>query len=206
MSEYEDMTVAELKDILREQSLPLSGKKADLIARLIENDSASGGEEEEEFEDEFDDLDDDDDWEDDVMIHVARQKPKLDAETKEALAIRKAQSKKQPAFKRQEWFRYRRLSRTGWRKPKGNDSSMRKNRKYRPPMARVGFGKLASVRGLHPSGFREVMVHRPDDLDVIDPSTEAARIGARVGGRKRAVIHERADELGIRVLNRRRGL
>jgi large subunit ribosomal protein L32e len=205
MSEYEDLTVAELKDILRERSLPLSGKKIDLIGRLLEDDSTSGDVEDEEFDDDFDDLDDDDDW-DEEKIHVARQKPKLDDATKEALAFRKAQLKKQPAFKRQEWFRYRRLARTGWRKPKGNDSSMRKNRKYRPPMARIGFGKLASVRGLHPSGFREVMVHRPDDLDDIDPNTEAARVGARVGGRKRAVIHERADELGIRVLNRRRGV
>lgn len=205
MSEHEDMTVAELKDVLRERGLPLSGKKADLIARLLEDDSTSGDEEDEEFDDDFDDLEDDEDW-DEERIHVARQKPKLDDETKAALAFRKAQLKKQPAFRRQEWFRYRRLSRTGWRKPKGNDSSMRKNRKYRPPMARIGFGKLASVRGLHPSGFREVMVHRPDDLDDIDPNTEAARVGARVGGRKRAIIHERADELGIRVLNRRRGV
>ena len=205
MSEHEDMTVAELKDVLRERGLPLSGKKADLIARLLEDDATSGDEEDEEFDDDFDDLEDDEDW-DEERIHVARQKPKLDDETKAALAFRKAQLKKQPAFRRQEWFRYRRLSRTGWRKPKGNDSSMRKNRKYRPPMARIGFGKLASVRGLHPSGFREVMVHRPDDLDAIDPNTEAARVGARVGGRKRATIHERADELGIRVLNRRRGV
>ena len=205
MSEHEDMTVAELKDVLRERGLPLSGKKADLIARLLEDDSTSGDEEDEEFDDDFDDLEDDEDW-DEERIHVARQKPKLDDETKAGLAFRKAQLKKQPAFRRQEWFRYRRLSRTGWRKPKGNDSSMRKNRKYRPPMARIGFGKLASVRGLHPSGFREVMVHRPDDLDAIDPNTEAARVGARVGGRKRANIHERADELGIRVLNRRRGV
>ena len=205
MSEHEDMTVAELKDVLRERGLPLSGKKADLIARLLEDDATSGDEEDEEFDDDFEDLEDDEDW-DEERIHVARQKPKLDDETKAGLAFRKAQLKKQPAFRRQEWFRYRRLSRTGWRKPKGNDSSMRKNRKYRPPMARIGFGKLASVRGLHPSGFREVMVHRPDDLDAIDPNTEAARVGARVGGRKRATIHERADELGIRVLNRRRGV
>ena len=205
MSEHEDMTVAELKDVLRERGLPLSGKKADLIARLLEDDATSGDEEDEEFDDDFDDLEDDEDW-DEERIHVARQKPKLDDETKAALAFRKAQLKKQPAFRRQEWFRYRRLSRTGWRKPKGNDSSMRKNRKYRPPMARIGFGKLASVRGLHPSGFREVMVHRPDDLDAIDPNTEAARVGARVGGRKRAILHARADELGIRVLNRRRGV
>ena len=35
---------------------------------------------------------------------------------------------------------------------------------------------------------------------------EAARVGATVGGRKREKIHNRADELGIRVLNRRRGV
>ena len=34
--EYESMTVAELKDLLRDAGLPVSGKKADLIARLEE--------------------------------------------------------------------------------------------------------------------------------------------------------------------------
>jgi len=32
--DYESMKVAELKDLLREQGLRVSGKKADLIARL----------------------------------------------------------------------------------------------------------------------------------------------------------------------------
>ena len=85
-------------------------------------------------------------------------------------------------------------------------SSQRLNRKYRSPMARVGYGKIASVRTLHPSGFREVLVHRPEDLDGIDTTVQAARVGGTVGGRKRALIHERADELGSRVLNRRRGV
>jgi large subunit ribosomal protein L32e len=119
---------------------------------------------------------------------------------------RKAQYKKQPTFRRQEWFRYKRLSKTGWRKPKGYQSSQRLNRKYRSPMVRIGFGKVTEARGLHPSGFSEVMVHRPDDLEVIDPKTEAARIGKTVGKRKRIAIHEKADELGIRVLNRRRNI
>ncbi len=48
MSEHEDMTVAELKDVLRERDLPLSGKKADLIGRLLKDDSTSGDEEDEE--------------------------------------------------------------------------------------------------------------------------------------------------------------
>tara|TARA_Y100000588_G_scaffold393862_1_gene511628 strand:+ start:145 stop:774 length:630 start_codon:yes stop_codon:yes gene_type:complete len=209
MSEYENLTVAELKELLRDAGLPVSGKKSELIARLEESDDSDQELEEiatEEVveEDDFDDMDEE--WDDEVMIHVARQKPELDDATKEALSMRQSQAKKQPAFRRQEWYRYKRLSRTGWRKPKGMDSKQRKNKKWRTPMARVGFGKVAEARGLHPSGFSEVMVHRPDDLEQIDPKTEAARIGKRVGKRKRIVIHEKADELGIRILNRRRNI
>ena len=210
MSDFSDMTVAELKVLLKDAGLPVSGKKADLIARLQEADEEEDTFEEEidEEDEDFDDFDDDEDWDEDEeeYFHVAKQKPNLDDATKAALDARKAQKKVQPKFRRQEWFRYRRLSRTGWRKPKGMQSSQRMNRKYRSPMARVGYGKIASVRNLHPSGFKEVLVHRPEDLDGIDPTVQAARVGGTVGGRKRALIHERADELGIRVLNRRRGV
>ena len=210
MSEYDNMTVAELKELLKDAGLPVSGKKADLIARLEEAAGHDDNVEEEivdEADDDFDDYDDDEDWDDDEeYFHVAKQKPVLDDATKSALEARKAQRKSQPKFRRQEWFRYRRLSRTGWRKPKGLQSSQRLNRKYRSPMARVGYGKVAAARDLHPSGFEEVLVHRPEDLDGIDPSVQAARVGGTVGGRKRVLIHERADELGIRVLNRRRGI
>ena len=210
MSEYTDMTVAELKELLKDAGLPVSGKKADLIARLEEAEAHDDDVEEEivdEEDDDFDDYDDEEDWDDDEeYFHVAKQKPVLDDATKAALEARKAQRKSQPKFRRQEWFRYRRLSRTGWRKPKGLQSSQRLNRKYRSPMARVGYGKIAAARNLHPSGFEEVLVYRPEDLDGIDPSVQAARVGGTVGGRKRVLIHERADELGIRVLNRRRGI
>ena len=123
--EYESMTVAELKDLLREQNLPVSGNKKELIARLQESSSADEEEEVEEEsveeEDDFDDFDDDWDEEEDEF-HVARQKPVLDEETQEALALRAAQKKKTPKFQRTEWFRYKRLSRSGWRKPKGMDN------------------------------------------------------------------------------------
>ena len=182
----------------------------ELIVRLEESDLDKSDDIEEEIEDEdddFDDYDDEEDWDDEEeYFHVAKQKPVLDEATQAALDARKAQKKVQPKFRRQEWFRYSRLKRTGWRKPKGYQSSQRMNRKYRSPMARVGYGKIASVRNLHPSGFEEVLVHRPEDLDGIDPAVQAARVGSTVGGRKRVFIHERADELGIRVLNRRRGI
>jgi len=209
--EFENMTVAQLKDVLRERELPVSGKKAELIARLAEAPEESPEEapsevfEDDDYDDEFDDDDDffedEDDWDD---LHTARQKPVLDEETSNALKFRASQKKKQPAFRRQEWYRYRRLARSSWRKPKGMHSSMRLNRKYRPPMARVGYRKISSARDLHPSGFQEVMVHKASDLEGLDPERQAVRIGATVGNRKRIHIHERANDLGLRVLNRRR--
>lgn len=211
--EYESMTVAQLKELLKEQGLPVSGKKAELIERLMET---SGAEEEvvedaveesteESTEDDF--FEEDEDWDDDEDEgHVAKQKPVLDEATQEALSLRAAQKKKTPSFRRTEWFRYKRLSRSGWRAPHGMDSKQRRNYRYRGSLVRVGHGKVAEARGLHPSGFREVMVHNTNDLESIDPETQAARIGRTVGGRKREHIHARADELGIRVLNRRSGV
>jgi large subunit ribosomal protein L32e len=84
------------------------------------------------------------------------------------------------------------------------DNKQRRNYKYRGSLVRIGHGKVKAANGLHPSGFEEVMVHQSSDLDNMDAETQAARVGATVGGRKREVIHSRADELGIRVLNRRR--
>jgi large subunit ribosomal protein L32e len=209
MSDYDKMTVAELKELLKEAGLPVSGKKADLIARLQDGaeDSAPAQEEvaEEEVSEESDDYEDDD-WDDEEIDeeHVARQKPVLSDDLKAALALRAAQKKATPSFRRTEWFRYKRLSRSGWRAPHGMDNKQRRNYKYRGSLVRIGHGKVKAANGLHPSGFQEVMVHNSSDLDNMDAETQAVRVGATVGGRKREIIHSRADELGIRVLNRRR--
>ena len=133
--EYESMTVAQLKELLREANLPVSGNKSALIERLSQNSAPVESPEEdfiedEDFEETFDDEDDffdEDDWDD---VHTARQKPVLDEETKANLAIRTSQMKKQPKFRRQEWYRYQRLSKSGWRKPKGMQSKQRLNMKY----------------------------------------------------------------------------
>jgi len=218
--EYDKMTVAQLKDLLRENDLPVSGKKSELVERLSSissekeipkeelseeeiSDTEAASVEEESYSEDF--FEEDDDFYDDFGgIHTARQKPILDEETKTMLKFRAAQKKKQPAFRRQEWFRYKRLSHSGWRKPKGYQSKQRLNMKYRTPMARIGFGKISAVRGLHSSGFEEVLIHKIEDLESLNPEKQAIRIGSSVGNRKRLSIHDRADDLGLRVLNRRR--
>ena len=181
---YEDMTVAELKALLKEAGLKVSGKKSELIERLSEAQDAPEESEvveevadevvestddsaEDSDEDEDEDEWDDEDWdEDEDEGHVAKQKPVLSEDMKIALALRVEQKKKTPAFKRTEWFRYKRLSRSGWRAPHGMDNKQRRNYKYRSSLVRVGHGKVAAARGLHPSGFREVMVHNTGDLEV----------------------------------------
>ena len=136
------------------------------------------------------------------MTHKPKAKPKLDADARKALAKRNAASRKRPAFKRQNWFRYKRLG-TAWRKPRGMHSKMRARRKYRPPVVSAGYRGPAAARGLHPSGFAEVLVHRPEELEALDGKLEAARVAATVGDRKREAIEVRAAELDIRVLNSR---
>ena len=133
--------------------------------------------------------------------YVPSIKPELDKETTEALAKRAVISGRRPAFKRQEWFRYAKLGES-WRRPKGIHSKMKRCLKRRAPSVDIGFRGPAAARDLHPSGFEEVLIHNIDGLENIDPKKQAVRIGGTVGTKKRIAIQDRADELGIRVLNR----
>ena len=132
--------------------------------------------------------------------YVAKKKPALDDETKKLLALRDEMSRDRIAFLRQEWFRFPRLGEK-WRRPRGLHSKMRRHIQYRPNVVSIGYRGPAKVRGLHPSGFQEVMVWNPDQLDKVDPKVQAVRVGGSVGFKKRQAIEQRADELGIRVLN-----
>ena len=133
--------------------------------------------------------------------YVVNKKPELDARTKELLDLRYDMSHKRVKFYRQEWFRFSRLGQK-WRRPRGIHSKMRRHYKYRPNVVSIGYRGLRDVRGYHPSGFKEVLIWNTDDLDRIDPATEAIRIGGSVGAKKRTAIQAKADTLGIRVLNR----
>ncbi|NPB02009.1 MAG: 50S ribosomal protein L32e [Methanopyri archaeon] len=126
--------------------------------------------------------------------------PNLTEEEKRLLKLREELKRKKPKFRRQEWHRYKRLGEK-WRRPRGRHSKMRRKFKGKPKMPNPGYGSPAKVRGLHPSGYEEVLVYNPKDLEKIDPERQAARIASRVGARKREEIIKKAKELGIVVLN-----
>jgi len=129
-----------------------------------------------------------------------KKKPKLTKELQNKIRIRKQIKKRTPRFLREEWFRYKRIPKN-WRRPDGITSKMRKNLKYRPSKVRVGFRGPKDTRGLHSSGFEEVVVYNVTDLTQIDPNTQAARIGSTVGTKKRIDIEKKAEDLDIRILN-----
>ncbi len=106
-----------------------------------------------------------------------------------------------PKFVRQESWRYIRLA-ENWRKPKGVDNKMRKQVSGVPPLVKVGYRGPKKARGLHPSGYKDKLIHNIRDLEKLDPKTDAARIGHSVGRRKRIDIVNKADALGIKVLNK----
>ncbi len=128
-------------------------------------------------------------------------KPKLDPKMQRLLAIRAAKSAARPAFHRQEWFRYKKFG-DEWRKPQGGQSKLRRHFGYRWNLPSIGYRGPREVRGLHPSGFREVLVHNERQLEGLDPKTQAVRVAHGVGARKREIIEKACDDKGLRVLNR----
>ncbi|MCJ2533035.1 MAG: 50S ribosomal protein L32e [Candidatus Thermoplasmatota archaeon] len=129
-------------------------------------------------------------------------KPTLSKEILDALKKRKLVASRRPTFLRQEYHKRQKLQRTGWRRPRGMHSKMRRNYSYRTNVVSIGYGSPKQARYLHPSGFQEVVVHNVKDLEGIDPKVQAARVAHTVGMRKRTQIEDKADELSIRILNR----
>jgi len=116
------------------------------------------------------------------------------------LAMRERHKGKKPRFRRQESWRYKRVSQV-WRKPDGIDSKMRYRMKGWPKLVEVGYRGPRVARGLHPSGYAEVIVRTVDDVAKVDPETQAIRIAHTVGMKKRAEISARAEERDIHILN-----
>jgi large subunit ribosomal protein L32e len=114
----------------------------------------------------------------------------------------RVRNQKGATFKRDGFGKKKQLS-SSWRKPRGQHNKQREQKKAKGNLPKPGFGSPIGVRGMHPSGFFDVLVHTADDLAGLDPKTQAIRIAATVGSRKRAAIQQAALSAGLRVLNAR---
>lgn len=136
---------------------------------------------------------------------VAPEEPGPEMETEPEIderiwRIAKKKKQRKPKFRHNQAHRWKRVD-DSWRRVRGIDSDIREKKKGHIKMPSAGFRTPKEVRGLHPSGYEEVLVHRPADLEGLDPTKQAVRIGGTVGERKRQNIIQKADAMMLRVLN-----
>ena len=199
-------TVEDVKAASQSELSEVDGVGNALAARIkadvggLEVDEEADAEIEDETEEEAaDEAESDEDVETELRPRGHADKtPELDDETARALAQKHREGK--PQFNRQDYHKKKRIP-TSWRKPRGGLSKQRRRMKAKGPVVEAGFRSPKASRDLHPSGFEEVRVHNTDDLEGVDGDTQAVRIASKVGGRKRELIEDEAEERGIRVLN-----
>lgn len=137
---------------------------------------------------------------DEEIIEVPTAELEMDPESLRLLKVRKKQKLKKPHFVQTDYHKKKRLKDT-WRKPKGLHNKKRRYILGKGEMARPGYGSPTAVKGLHPSGFIEVLLNRVQDVDNVNPNKQAIRIARTVGQRKRLDIVKKARSLGLKIVN-----
>jgi large subunit ribosomal protein L32e len=120
--------------------------------------------------------------------------------TTEVKRLIRVRTEKGATFKRDGFGKKRQLS-DSWRKPRGQHNKQREQKKAKGALPKPGFGSPVAVRGMHPSGFFEVLVSSVKELEGLDPKTQAVRISGTIGDRKLIVLQEAAGSAGLKVLN-----
>ncbi len=135
-------------------------------------------------------------------VKLPRPRVSLSGRLRQLLRLRLLMKRREPRWARMNEWKYLKVAHVEhWRRPRGNDNKIRLEIKGYPKRVKVGYGKPRSARNLHPSGFRLVIIHRPEEVDRVDPTRDAIVIGRTVGLRKRVEIVKRAIDKGIRVIN-----
>lgn len=116
------------------------------------------------------------------------------------LEIRRTTKRRKPIFVRQDAHKKVRIKKT-WKKPHGSQSKMRLHERGYRRCVSPGFRSPADVRGLTRQGFVQVQVNNVEQLNNIDPKTQAGMIGKTVGLKNRILIIKAALQKKIMILN-----
>ncbi|MBD3353323.1 MAG: 50S ribosomal protein L32e, partial [Candidatus Lokiarchaeota archaeon] len=125
----------------------------------------------------------------------------VDKKEKERLKrIKSKMRKKKPSFKRIESWRYKRVK-GGWRAAKGIDSKTRQKKKSGVKSPNIGYRTPKELRGLHPSGLKEVVIHNIKEADNLNPNKHGIKIASKVGAKKRIKLIEELKSRKFKVFN-----
>lgn len=116
----------------------------------------------------------------------------------ELLDLRKRIKKKKPTFKRQEFLRTKLGPK--WRRPKGGQSKLRKGKKSHGHIPHPGYSSPRKVRGLSPSGLREIIISNLNQLNSLTKE-DGIVISRKVGLKKKIELLNKIKEKKLTLLN-----
>ena len=107
-------------------------------------------------------------------------------------------------FDRFESDRYARLDRS-WRRPRGIDCRVRRRFRGAPRAPKIGYASNKKTRNLLPNYLKKFVVNNVNEVDLLLMNNDkyCAEIANTVGAVKRIAILRRADELGVKITNRK---
>ncbi|MBI5228347.1 50S ribosomal protein L32e [Candidatus Micrarchaeota archaeon] len=88
-----------------------------------------------------------------------------------------------------------------WRRPRGTHNKKRMKFKWTGAMPTVGYRNPEAIRGLHPSGKKEVLVHNMAELEGVSGKDSVARLSSTIGAKKRKIMEEKAKSMNLRIVN-----
>jgi len=143
---------------------------------------------------------------------VEVQKPKEKKKPKAVNKIKKTEEQKklQAKIKQKKvptirgnfgkmWLRRKSIPKWNkWHKARGIDFFLKKEDGARPKM---GYRTTKKVRGLHPSGLKEVYVNNLNELKEIKEKNVVIRLKRTIGKKAKKEILKTAKEMNLRILN-----
>jgi large subunit ribosomal protein L32e len=122
--------------------------------------------------------------------------------------VKKTTKRSKPKFLRTDWHKKIRLGRgvkknQKWHGAKGRQNKFRLNRKGRGQRPKVGWGAAADVRD-QVSGISPNRVENVKDIEALKKGSGI--VIANVGMKKRKEMIAKANEMGMKILNRYKSL
>ncbi|MBR9675780.1 hypothetical protein GOV05_02115 [Candidatus Woesearchaeota archaeon] len=103
---------------------------------------------------------------------------------KKLLDLKKKMKKKLPSFTRKDSHKKKKISRGGWRSPKGLHNKMRLQRRGHKRIVKTGYRTPISIRGLNSQGLRIMCVSNLDEIRNINAEKECVEISSTVSKKK----------------------